>query len=56
MIVDAIVEAFFNIIDALVDLVIRLLAVVSRSSYLIQHTKGLARYGHGAAAFLGFIC
>jgi hypothetical protein len=50
---DLIGELVFNIVAGLVELVIRLLAAVLRSSYLIQHTKGLARYGHGAAAVLG---
>lgn len=53
MVLDAIAELFFNIIAGLVELVIRLLAAVLRSSYLIQHTKGLARYGHGTAVLIG---
>jgi len=40
MILDAIADLFIGIVSALVELVIRLLALVLWSSYLLQHTTG----------------
>lgn len=40
MILDAIADLFIGIVSALVELVIRLLALVLRSSYLLQHATG----------------
>ncbi|RUS63142.1 hypothetical protein EGN72_05590 [Pseudorhodobacter sp. E13] len=53
MIFEVLAEVAQAILQAFLELVIRLLALVLRSSYLIEHTRGISRHAHAIALTCG---